>query len=146
MLKIVLHFDGAIAPINPGGTASYGFHISVDDKEFTTGNGIIGTGPEMSNNYAEFFAVYKGLEQVNKIVDDNKGEKFLIFIKGDSQIVINILKKKRQKTSRDGLYYPAYVLATKELSKLRGKDIAVFIDWVSREDNQYADDLSKKTR
>jgi ribonuclease HI len=139
MSNIVLHFDGSCGPVNPGGTAAYGFVVTVDGVEVKHDHAVIGTGPNYSNNYAEFYAVYKGLEYVNQIIKSND----MLFIKGDSKLVINILKKKWKVRHKTGFYYPAYKLAAQELLFLRESDIAVFLDWIPREDNTIADKLSK---
>ena len=137
MANIKLSFDGSCGPINPGGTAGYGYVIYVDSKEFARKSAEIGTGPSFSNNYAEFFAVYKGLERIAEFAKPLD----YINVIGDSQLVIQILKKRWR--AKSGLYYPAYVLASSELQKLRQKDVAVVFDWVPREENTLADQLSK---
>jgi ribonuclease HI len=136
MSIIRLHFDGSCEPTNPDGMAGYGYHISVDDKEYSNGTGTLGYG--LGNNYAEFYAAYKGLEAVNAFIKADD----MLFVKGDSLLVINILKK-RWRTRPYRLYYPAFELASAELQKIRDKDVAVFLDWVPREQNTFADELSK---
>jgi ribonuclease HI len=56
---LVVYIDGACKPVNPGGTASYGLVV----KFHQTGEvlyqeaKIVGSGPFMSNNVAEYSAL-----------------------------------------------------------------------------------------
>jgi ribonuclease HI len=138
MSNITLHFDGS-ALTNPDGMAAYGYHISVDNKEHSRGSGTIGY--DLGNNYAEFYAIYKGLEKVNTFI--KQGD--TLFVKGDSLLIINILKK-RWKTRPYRLYYPAFELAHAELQRIREKDVTVFLDWIPRAENALADELSKENK
>src|SRR5712692_8028179 len=58
--SLTIFCDGACQPVNPGGTASWGFVIKRRAKDY----GIVGTGSSMSNNVAEFRAVVMALEWV----------------------------------------------------------------------------------
>jgi len=64
-----LNFDGSCWP-NPGGKAGYGYVIHDGDVTYTD-SGIIGTGPEFSNNYAEFFALQKRWKKFMKFLLTN---------------------------------------------------------------------------
>jgi len=94
------YIDGGCAPKNPGGTASYGVIVLGEQlfKEpfgeciITSGGyrpviwqdcGIIGTGPDMSNNVGEYGSLSKLLDWLdNQPVED-------ITIYSDSQLVVN---------------------------------------------------------
>lgn len=140
MRIFTLHFDGSCGPKNPGGTAAYGYAISETGKEVPveTGHGIIGSGPAMSNNLAEFTALAEGLLAFSKLLLINP----FLQVKGDSKLVINVMNKRWQ-PKPDKLYYPAYERASHILHLLRIRGVQVTFDHVYREQNQLCDDLSK---
>jgi ribonuclease HI len=138
MSEYVLNFDGSCGPKNPGGTAAYGYTILKNGQPFEEDSLVIGSGSEYSNNYAEFYAVYKGLQKLYDIVEPNDK----LFIRGDSLLVINVLRKK-WRTKEEALYYPAFKLALQMLTGIRSKRILVSLDWIPRAMNQRADALSK---
>ena len=55
---IVVNFDGLCEPVNPGGIATYGYIIK-DDAGLVIAkkSGVVGKGPQMSNNVAEYAAL-----------------------------------------------------------------------------------------
>lgn len=142
MKTLTLNFDGSISKPNPGGLAAFGWYLSEDGQEISTGSGPIGIGPLMSNNYAEFYALYRGLQKINEIIESNSSEKHQIIVRGDSDLVIHIMNKQWRPNS-EKLYYPAYELAFQELRKIRDRKIAVNFDWIPREKNTHADELSR---
>lgn len=134
-----LHFDGSCGPKNPGGTAAYGFTVTRAGEELTAAHAVIGTGPAMSNNLAEFAGLAAGL---NWFIEHPPTGNAVINVRGDSQIVINIMSK-LWKASSDKLYFPAYLDANKALRAIRSKGIAVGFDHIPREQNDCCDRLSK---
>lgn len=140
MHVFTLHFDGSCGPKNPGGTAAYGYAISEtgNGEPIETGHGVIGTGPEMSNNLAEFTALAEGLLAFSKLLLDRPTLK----VYGDSKLVINVMSRIWRPTG-DKLYYPAYVRAAELLRRLRIRGVTVSFDHIGREQNQLCDDLSK---
>jgi ribonuclease HI len=139
---LALNFDGSISKPNPGGFAAWGAHLSDNGEVVWEGSGPIGRGPDMSNNYAEFFALAKGLEKVNEIISSNPEDKYSLLVRGDSDLVIHIMNKEwRPNDSK--LYFPAYELAAKEFKAIRSKGVAVNFDWIPRENNTKADELSR---
>jgi ribonuclease HI len=140
MSEYVLHFDGSCGPTNPGPFAGYGYVISKDGfiKENESGPLV---GQTFSNNYAEFYALFKGLDYLLTILQPSDK----LFIRGDSALVINIMRGKwRPKDS--GIYFPAYLLASNALTCIRRDRVHVSIDWVPREMNTQADALSTSYR
>jgi len=135
MSDFVLHFDGSCGPKNPGPHAGYGYTSTKDGVSFAKDSGEL-KDATFSNNYAEFHALYKGLEHIGPILTQSDR----LFIRGDSQLVINVMSKRWR--AKDGIYYPAYLNAAKELTRIRSKNIFVSIDWVPREMNTQADALS----
>jgi ribonuclease HI len=57
-----IYVDGGCAPVNPGGTAVYAYIIEGNIQK--SDSGVVGSGPGMSNNVAEFQALIKALEQL----------------------------------------------------------------------------------
>lgn len=137
-LKYTLHFDGACWP-NPDGRASYGYTIVHEGKQVADGHGLAGDGKGMSNNFAEFYALYKGLEGFVNLQADYKST---LNVLGDSQLVVKMLNKKTPKAKKDRLYYPAYIKTWFLLFAVKERYV-VNLQWVPRAQNQGADDLSK---
>jgi len=134
--EYVMNFDGSCGPVNPGKSAGWGYTIKKDGVFFVENCGYL-SGQMFSNNYAEFYAFYKGVEHLLPLmVQSDK-----LFVRGDSQIVINIMAGK-WRGKADKIYWPAYELAKKELTRIRSKNIRVSLDWVPREMNKEADALS----
>lgn len=140
MAHYIVHFDGSCWP-NPNGTAAYGFTVTKEGTIVDSGSGVIATGEGMSNNVAEFFALFKGLESIcqNPAFIDIKTVQVL----GDSQLVVNIMNR-RWKPSKDKLYYPAYLKLDGVTRTIRRAGVYLQFDWIPREQNQNCDDLSKE--
>ena len=145
---IILHFDGACEPINPGGTASWGYTIKNQFGELLrSDHGIVGKGKGMTNNVAE----YTGLIEAIKGARDF-GFIGTIQIYGDSSLVINMITKKWgwQKT-RSGKNIIGWnphneqphlrKLLDEVFKLLEGKEFTA--TWIPREDNAECDALSK---
>lgn len=133
-----LHFDGSCGPKNPGGTAAYGFSLRCGDKRLAAEHGVIGSGPAMSNNVAEFTALFKGLEAFHT----QSHTPAFLQVRGDSQIVINIMSKK-WKAHSDKMYYQAYLETEAITRAIRRTNVHITFDWIPREQNTECDDLSK---
>jgi len=148
--KLVLHFDGACIPKNPGGIATYGWLV----VDYGNPKVIYGTGKgeacrgfhtkimglekiRATNNVAEYFGLGKGL----KWLIDKKwyGD---LFVKGDSRLIINQVigtwrcRKKHLIILRDR--------CREQLNELKvvWKENKNF-EWVRREHNEDADRLTK---
>ncbi len=140
---IELYFDGACEPVNPGGTAAYGYLLKKDGKILKEGSGTVGSGPGMTNNIAEYNGLIAGLQAYR---ETRTAEPLLI--RGDSNLVISMTAKKwgwnRKKTKwapHDDMPH-LKVLLDQVLALLDGLDYV--IEWVPREKNSEADRLSKK--
>lgn len=142
MIKI--YFDGACEPINPGGTASYGYLIKKDDKTIKQGAGIIGAGKGMTNNVGEYHGLIEGIKAIFQ--SDFSKEKINIY--GDSNIVCNVVSKKWGWNKKKTAWIPhkdcphLKLLLDEALGLLVGLNYE--IEWIPREKNQEADDLSKE--
>lgn len=128
---ITLHFDGAI-DYNPDGRATYGWVISRDGDLLEKGSGIAIEGKGATNNIAEYVGLIMGLEAASRYDEPVK-------IYGDSQIVIRALKNRK----RPGRKYPHILrLWSQALSWIDKMEVT--LEWVPREKNYLADDLSMK--
>ncbi len=136
MSDFSMHFDGSCGPNNPGPTGGYGVIIKREGKPVYSASGPL-VEELISNNYAEFYAVFKGLEWADMTLE--KGDN--LFVRGDSQLVINIMSG-RFKGKSSSIYYPAYEKAKNVLKSIRSKYINVSFDWVPRTMNKEADKLS----
>ena len=134
-----LHFDGSCAPKNPESVAAFGWILESNGQTIGSGHDII--GPNLGNNYAEFYGLYQGFLAMSRIIGEERGG--ILQVRGDSKLVIQIMNKHWRATS-DKLYFPAYKLALQELISLRKKGLTVFLDWIPREQNTETDKLSKK--
>lgn len=132
---IEAYFDGACEPINPGGTASYGAIIFIDDQRIWECSKIyhpIKKG-QTSNNLAE----YSGLIAILDYLMEEAHFLSEIKIYGDSKIVIEQMKGTWK--IKKGLYVPLALMAKKKLRFFK----KLTLQWIPREQNSLADELSK---
>jgi len=133
-MPIIVYIDGLCEPINPGGIATWGFVIYKDGEKLFDGRGVVGDGTGMSNNLAEYTALFKALKELIKHGWQNEE----VVIRSDSRLLIN------QMTGwwevHGGLYYPAYAEAVRLASLFKKISFA----WIPREKNQEADALSRR--
>ena len=141
MSDYILNFDGSVGPGNPDVNAHYAYVISKDGSPFMRADDDLEKTQKYSNNYVEFYALYEGLTVLFPLIE----QKDRLFIRGDSQLVIKMLKNWYKPTPTK-LYYPAYLLAEKALRAIRNKRVPVSIDWVPREMNTEADKASKYSK
>lgn len=139
MANYLIHFDGSCWP-NPGGVAAYGFTIDKDGVEIAAEPGLVpeGLSRDTSNNVAEFYGVYAALKTLPVLEAGDE-----VKIRGDSQIVINILDGKWRPNS-EKLYFDAYVLARNMARVHEVNDVVITYNWIPREANTRCDELSKE--
>lgn len=141
MRKLTLHFDGSCWP-NPAGTAAYGTVLELEGQEapICAEAGVVGTSPAMSNNVAEFHALYIGLRRYSqngfKMGDE-------VWVRGDSQLVIQIMNG-NWRPKDDKLYYPTFLLVKEQVEFLKKMDVKFVFEWIPRELNTRCDILSKE--
>lgn len=131
-MQIKVWYDGACWP-NPGGIAAYGWAAAKEGFFHQEGHGVIGDGPRMTNNVAEYTALYEAL----KWLKENGHTKEKVSCYGDSKLTVEQMNG-RWKVKR-GAYVEAFKKAYcmgKEFSSLR-------VIWIPREQNGLADSLSK---
>jgi len=135
--KIEAYFDGLCQPLNPGGLACYAFIIKTNTKKTIYSDYGLAAKPftnDATNNVAEYTGIIKALEWLS----DNNLYNEKIIIRGDSQLVINQIK--RNWKVRAPTITPLYQMAKSLKSKFRN----IEIEWIPREKNKEADKLSDK--
>ncbi|MFA5089326.1 MAG: ribonuclease HI family protein [Candidatus Omnitrophota bacterium] len=132
--KIQAWFDGCCEPRNPGGHAGYGAVIMEGSIRLTEITGYIPAAPTTSNNVGEYQAFISILEWLKE--NGMVGRR--IHIRGDSKLIIEQMFGRWR--IKNGLYVPFALKAKKllaEFKRLTG-------EWIPREENSIADDLSKR--
>ena len=132
--EIEVWYDGACEPINPGGYASYGVLIKADGSKIWDESRLVGFGPEMSNNVAEYSGLLAALKKLIVL----GLEKSKILVRGDNMMTIR--QSEGVWRCRGGLYEPYF----REVQKLIGKFPHIRFQWIPREQNSEADKLSKR--
>jgi ribonuclease HI len=126
-------------PVNPGGIACYGFIIQKKNNKVNkiyeeAGIAIEPFSNESSNNVAEYVGLIKALEWLF----NNRYNKSIICIQGDSQLIINQLcGKYRVRSEKLMFYYERTKTLIKNFENLQ-------IEWIARDKNKEADDLANK--
>ncbi len=138
-----LYFDGACEPVNPGGTAAYGWVIYKNKKIIKEGCGIVGKGEGMTNNIAEYTGLIEGLKAFREM-----GERGKLAIHGDSNLVVSMVMKRwgwnRKKTKWIPHDDAPHLKELLDQAFILLEGLEYKIEWVPREKNQEADRLSKK--
>jgi ribonuclease HI len=129
------YFDGACEPVNPRGTASYGAVVLQNGEPVWKCSTIYipEGGVETSNNVAE----YAGLIAVLEWFADRNLFDANIIIRGDSQLVIY------QMFGNWKIKSGAYVPLAHRARKLVGRFRDIRVEWIPRDQNAIADELSK---
>jgi len=139
---VEIYFDGACEPFNPGGTASFGYLIKKEGKIISQGSGIIGSGEGMTNNVGEYHGLIEGIKALLSL---NLKEK--IVIHGDSDMVCRVVSKEWGWNKKKTEWLPHK--SSPHLKELLGnvskllEGLDYKIEWVPRDKNQEADNLSK---
>ena len=133
MKTYLCYFDGSCEPQNPNGAMGYGIYIKSDDSEYWDAKQI---PPKVgnTNNIAEYLGL---LLILNLMI---KKENSHIKIYGDSLMVVNQMNGTF--AIKEGGYVPYAKKAKELLNKVKEKNI-VEINWIPREENEIADNLSK---
>ena len=129
----IVYTDGAVEPVNPGGHGVGGWVIKENDEILSKGVLDLGQDPTMTNNRAEYCAVYGALKDM--IHRGFVGKPIMLMT--DSQLVVNQLNDKwgcrapHLRTWRDMIW------------KLTESFSDVSFHWIPREQNQEADEMSR---
>jgi len=128
------YIDGSCSPVNPGGTAVAKFLVkSPEGKTFHSESNIIGTGPRMSNNVAEYCALIALLDWL-KLYGPDKVLFLVIF--SDSNLVVNQINGDFK--IKNGLYRESALLANEKWQELETQ-LKLRIVYIPREENQAHD-------
>ena len=137
-MMVEAYFDGACEPFNPGGTAAFGAVVFKDGQRIFERSEIFRPPPgkeaETSNNVAEYLGLIAALDYLRQ--QGMTGE--YITIKGDSMLVIKQMQG--QWRIKKGFYVPLAIDAKHMLSNFPN----VRFEWIPREQNELADELSKR--
>lgn len=138
MNDIRAYFDGSCEPINPGGTAKWGFIVHTGMFSGYCDHGSVGKGEGMTNNVAEYWALKECLKY---LVANHKDDNIEIF--GDSDMVINMVSGKwgRRKPHKKA---PHLIPLLRECLLYMSLLPNCTIEWIPREENAEADELSKR--
>ncbi len=135
MDSIILEADGAYRG-KDGGVASYGYLVKRDSEIVRKDYNIL-TDENVTNNYAEYMAVIKGLRWMKD--SDLEFEK--IIIRSDSQLVVKQVNGEWNVNSSN--LKDLYKEVNDLIMYFEDKNNPVKIEHVSRENNVEADELSQ---
>ena len=121
---IVAYIDGGCAPKNPGGVGAWGIHAFKDGEGIYVAGGICGEGPQMSNNVAEYHALLRLFNYLDKLP---LPEDETVEVRSDSQLLVNQMSGEWR--IKKGLYVD---LARKAYRRLKG---VYTFKWIPRDEN-----------
>lgn len=131
MLRVFI--DGTVEPVNPGGVGAVGIVVYRDNVRILQMGKVVGKGPEMSNNRAE----YEALREVLQWLLDNGLSEENISVNSDSSLLVNQMQGKWK--VKGGLFLTAY----KESKQLAQRFSNLRFNWIKREENEEADLLAR---
>lgn len=140
MKKYNSYFDGACEPKNPGGNIGTGSIIfdRETQEEIFRNSGYFPAHPQNSNNMAEYMA----LKDILYHIIENMEAEDEIAVFGDSNLVI------KQMSGAWRIKKGAYIKDAYEclglVQRIRRKAIRISFEWIPREQNEIADQLSKE--
>lgn len=132
--RITVYYDGACAPVNPGGACGWGFVVYQDGVKLHEAAGALAADPKNSNNVGEYLAVFMALRWLK----DNGHAGDHVRMHGDSLLTVNQLSGRWK--AKGGAYLDVYQATRRQLDHFA--DIA--FNWIPREQNAEADALSKR--
>jgi ribonuclease HI len=131
-MSLEIYCDGLCEPKNPGGYGCSAFVVFRDGEQIHQRYGCVGSGPEMTNNVAEYRAVRGAL----KWLAGNRGDGS-VQVMTDSKLVVEQVNG-RWECNSDKLR--PYRDDCRRL--LRGMENVMLL-WVPRERNEVADALTR---
>lgn len=132
---IIVNTDGLCEP-NPGGIATYGWVAYEDQEKIGEGYEVVVEGPEATNNVAE----YSGIIAALRWLLENNLERKEVVLKSDSQLCI------KQLTGEFRVRAPGIIPLYQEATDLLSNFNHIKLEWVRREENEEADELSRKAK
>lgn len=138
MTKITCYFDGSCGPENPGGKMGIGVVVDTEGEKHKYSESFPASESN-SNNVAE----YSALSYILYYLESQEIFKADITIIGDSMLVINQMSGKWK--IKGGMYASLARDCKNKLEELLLKNpfLKVEFKWVAREENYYADSLSR---
>lgn len=131
---VEVHFDGACQPPRGGGVATYGFTVHGGGFAYEeSGLAVTPWSPHATNNVAEYTGALRALEWLR--ARDFRGA---VVARGDSQLVLRQMNGGYRVRSDHLKAYHDH------LQELRRSFAEVRFEWVPREENRRADELSKE--
>lgn len=144
-MKYVCFFDGACEPRNPGGNMGIGAVIMNEDGvQLHTHSHYVPATYQNSNNVAEymgFICTVKKLQEILTPLPPEIRSVISVEIYGDSKLVVEQMNGRWQ--IKHGRYKPYALQAAEALETLHTLVSSMKIKWIPREQNGYADELSK---
>lgn len=129
---MIIFADGLCEPKNPGGCGCWGWvAVRPDGSEAATGYGAIGADKDMTNNKAEYTAVWKAL----RWAIDNGIRGFIL--RTDSQLV------QKQVCGEHACHKPLLADLCEQVRQLL-RETGGKIEWIPREANARADALARE--
>lgn len=136
-MVVVIEFDGACEPVNPGGTGTYGFILRgvPGFVEPLAIGGVAGTGEGMTNNVAEYVGLKRALESLDAVAAIPPDAELVL--RGDSQLVV-------KQVAGDWRCNHAHLTALRDACRALLTKIGCRwrTEWVPREQNTEADALA----
>lgn len=133
---IEIFTDGLAEPSNPG-IGTYGFVVYRDGRELRRSHGF--DGFPVTNNHAEYAGLIEALKSVHEFSDEE------ILVKSDSKMLVNQMlgqwkvSKKAYNDQTEGSYADKYL----EAREIARKFTRLTFEWIPREQNSEADELSR---
>jgi len=131
---IDVYIDGLVGPVNPGGVGTIGIVIYKNGEKIYQKGSVVGEGPAMSNNRAE----YEALGEALRWLLDEGLAKEQILVRSDSRLLVNQMQNKWKVGG--GLFVVAY----KKARKLVEQFASLSFQWIPRGENEEADLLTKE--
>ena len=132
MLRVFI--DGSVEPTNPGGVGAVGIVVYKDGTRILRIGKVVGEGPTMSNNRAEYEALKEALQWL--LAQGSTREH--ISVNSDSSLLVNQMQGKWK--VKGGLFFTAY----NEVKQLVRHFSNLSFNWIQREENEEADLLARK--
>jgi len=128
--------DGLCGPVNPGGTACFGYLIKRNGVTVDKDYGVVGSGKDMTNNVGEYTALVRALEKIRSL----KLDKEKIVVKADSRLVAYGMGIDSS-IGRNWKIKAPRVLPLHRKAKTLASGMNIIFEWIPREQNEEADGL-----